>query len=226
MASEDSDELVPGFPTIHRLHHFYDLRQTRVGLMAAFRHQLDARSELLEIEPLGSTKRMLPEERDDPFEQIRALADAVAVEVFPVVVAPPVHIHLARTKELLEVVETPDAAGALRHDEVMGDLVSGHVATPTRPAWLPNEPDREASFSVYETDHPTTKLDQPFLLVFRTRHVVTMVNALSDVNEVVRDTPGFPAYSQMRTAPLLVRGAANSLGGLTILFGHVTLGRL
>ena len=28
-----------------------------------------------------------------------------------------------------------------------------------------------------ETDHPTTDLDQPFLLVFRTRHVVTVVNA-------------------------------------------------
>jgi hypothetical protein len=100
----------------------------------------------------------------------------------------------------------------------MRDLVSGFVAASPRPAWLPDESDREASFSVYETDHPATELDQPFLLVFRTRHVVTMVNALSDVYEVARDTPGFPAYSQMRTAPLLVRGAANSLRDITCLF--------
>src|SRR6266545_5559291 len=92
----------------------------------------------------------------------------------------------------------------------MSDLVSGRVASSPWPAWLPDEADREASFSVYKTDHPATELDQPFLLVFRTRHVVTMVNALSDVDEVVRDTPGFPAHSQMRTASLLTRGATYS----------------
>src|SRR5437763_8243075 len=88
----------------------------------------------------------------------------------------------------------------------MSNLVADLVAASTRTAWLPDEADREASFSVYKTDHPATELDQPFLLVFRTRHVVTMVNVLPDV-EVVRDTPGFPAYSQMRTAPLPARGA-------------------
>src|SRR6266498_1406233 len=96
------------------------------------------------------------------------------------------------------------------HCEFVRYLETGSVADSARPAWLPNEADREAPFSVYETDHPTTELDQPFLLVFRTRHVVTMVNALSDVDEVVRDTPGFPAHSQMRTASLLTRGATYS----------------
>ena len=114
----------------------------------------------------------------------------------------------------------------MRHGELVRDLVAGLVASAVRPVWLPDEPDGEASLSVYETDDPATELDQPFLLVFRTRHVVTMVNAPSDGYEVVRDTPGFPAYSQMRTAPLLVRGAANSLQGLPLPFGHVTLGRL
>ena len=59
-------------------------------------------------------------------------------------------------------------------------LESGPVASSTPAAWLPHESDREASFSVYETDHPATELAQPFLLVFRTRHVVTMVNVPSD----------------------------------------------
>ena len=181
MASEDSDELVPGFPSVHRLHDLDDLRKTSVPLVATFGHELDARSELLEVEPFGSPKGMLPEERNDPFEQILATTNAVAVQVFPVVVVPPVHIHLARSKELPQLVETRDATRTLRHDKVVGDLVSGDVAASARPAWLPDEPDREASFSVYETDHPTTELDQPFLLVFRTRHVVTMVNVHADV---------------------------------------------
>ena len=73
-----------------------------------------------------------------------------------------------------------NATRALRDHEVMRDLVSGSVTSSPRAAWLPHEADREASFSVYKTDHPATELDQPFLLVFRTRHVVTMANVLSD----------------------------------------------
>jgi hypothetical protein len=77
---------------------------------------------------------------------------------------------------------------------------------------LPHETDREASFSVYKTDHPSTKLDQPFLLIFRiARHVVTIVNARPDVTMSSAGYPGFPAFGQMRTAPLPVRGATKLL---------------
>jgi hypothetical protein len=38
--------------------------------VAAVGQQLDARSELVEVVLLGCSKRMLPEERDDPPEQI------------------------------------------------------------------------------------------------------------------------------------------------------------
>ena len=124
---------------------------------------------------------MLPKERDDPFKQILASTNDIAVKVFPVVVMPPVHIHLARTKEFAQVIEAGNATRSLRHDELVRDLVPGCVAASARPAWLPDESDREATFSVYKTNHPTTKLDQSFLLIFRTRHVVTMVNALADV---------------------------------------------
>ena len=133
--------------------------------------------------------------------------------MLPVVIRPPVHIHLAHSKELLQLVETRDAARALSNHEVVRDLVAGLVAGSVSPAWLPDEPDREASFSVYETDHPATLLDQPFLLVFRiTRHVVTIVNARSDgtMNGTMSSAgyPGFPAYGQMRTVLLPARGAA------------------
>src|SRR5215467_13946944 len=107
----------------------------------------------------------------------------------------------------------------------MRDLVSGRVASSPLSAWLPNEADREASFSVYKTDHPATELDQPFLLVFRTRHIVT-VDIRSDIASSARYS-GFPAYGQMRTAPLLMRGATKCLRQLhTVFFRRVTLGRL
>jgi hypothetical protein len=45
---------------------------------------------------------------------------------------------------------------------------------------LSNEADAEASFGVYETKYPTTELDRSFLLIIRTRHIVTTVAATSD----------------------------------------------
>jgi hypothetical protein len=62
----------------------------------------------------------------------------------------------------------------LRDRELVRDLETSLVASPPRTVCLPHEADREASFSVYKTDHPATELDQPFLLVFRTRHIVTL----------------------------------------------------
>src|SRR5438093_12443670 len=107
----------------------------------------------------------------------------------------------------------------------MRDLVSGSVTSSPRAAWLPHEADREASFSVYKTDHPTTELDQPFLLVFRTRHFVT-VSARSDVTSSAGYS-GFPAFGQMRIASLPMRGATKCLRQLhTVFFRRVTLGRL
>jgi len=77
---------------------------------------------------------------------------------------------------------------------------------------LPYEANREATFSVYKTNHPTTELNQPFLLIFRTRHVVTL-DITSDGKSSARYS-GFPAFGQMRTAPLPMRGATKSPGTL------------
>ena len=100
MVSEDSDQLVPGFTPIHRLHDLDDLHETRPGRVLTAGHEFDARSELLEVEAFGGSQRMFPEERDDPLEQILATMNGVAVEVLPVVVMPPVDVHLAHSKEL------------------------------------------------------------------------------------------------------------------------------
>jgi hypothetical protein len=181
MVSEDSDELVPGFLPVHRLCYTSDLYEAIDRAMPAGGHELDATCELLKVLLLRAPHRMLPEERNDGLQQLQSLAYGVSVHVLPMVVVSPVRNHVSDVKELTKVVEAPDAGGTLRHRELVRNLETGYVALPARAAWLPHEADREASFSVYETDHPATKLDQPFLLIVRTRHVVTKVNAASDV---------------------------------------------
>jgi hypothetical protein len=187
MASEDSDELVSGFSSIHRLSNLSDLDETGRRPVGAGGDEVDASCELLEVSVLRGVARMPPEERNDRLQQICPPSHDVAVQVLPVVVVPVVDKHLTHSEELMELVETGEASLSLRHDELMSHLVAGLVAASTRSARLPNEPDREASFFVYKTDHPATELDQPFLLVFRTRHFVT-VGVLADVTSSARFT--------------------------------------
>ena len=62
---------------------------------------------------------MLPKKRDDPFEQVVSTTNDVAVKVLPVIVIPPVHVHLSRSKEFTQIVKTLDAACALSHHELV-----------------------------------------------------------------------------------------------------------
>jgi hypothetical protein len=109
MVSEDSDEVVSGFTSIHRLHDLNDLHKTHVRLMSAVNHQLNARSELLKVELFGCSKRISPEERDDPIDEILPSMNRVAKQVFPVVVMPPVHVHLSHPKEFAQLLKTVSA---------------------------------------------------------------------------------------------------------------------
>jgi hypothetical protein len=119
MASEDSDEFVPGFTPIHRLRDLGDLRQTVEGPVATAGDQIDTESELLKVESLRSPQRMPLEERNHRVDKIRTATNNVAVQMLAVVVIPPVCKHLPHSKELTELMETLDAAGALRHRELM-----------------------------------------------------------------------------------------------------------
>ena len=141
MASEDSDELRSGFSSVHRLYDLRNLHQTLSGQVVTAGDQLHAVGELPEILSLCCMERMLLEERNDPLQQILATTDDVAMQVFSVVVCPPIHVHLSYAEELAEFVETLDATRALRHYEIMRDLVSGLVAFTARAVWLPHEAD-------------------------------------------------------------------------------------
>jgi len=112
--------------------------------------------------------------------------------VLAVVVVAAISHHHAHPEELPELVKTRDARGALRHRELVGHLVSGSVAASACPVMLPDEPDREATFSVYKTDHPPTGLTQSFLLVFCTGRIVTAHT------QIVRaSTAGYASFSSI-----------------------------
>jgi hypothetical protein len=181
MASEDSDEFVSGLSPVHGLRDLHDLQKTVDRLVTTAWDELYALRELLEVLLLRAAHRMLSEERDDRLRQILTATHYVAIKVLAMVVVPLVREYLSDAKELTEIVETTNALSALSNRELVSNLVTEPVADSFRPILLPNEADGEASFSVYKADHPATELDQPFLLVFRTRHVVTTVNAPSDV---------------------------------------------
>jgi hypothetical protein len=97
------------------------------------------------------------------------------------VVVTPVRNELPHAKEgakPLERGETNAPPASLRTRKTPESRFP--VAASASAIVLTHEADREASFSVYETAHPATLLGQSFLLIVRTRHVVTIVNVPSD----------------------------------------------
>jgi hypothetical protein len=124
---------------------------------------------------------VLLKERNDPLQQVTTPSDDVLAEVLPMVVVPLVHVHPPHTEEADVALRGNGGCSRPGSRRTDGHLVAGCVAFAASTACLPHEADGEASLSVYETDHPATELDQPFLLIVRiTRHVVTMVNVTSD----------------------------------------------
>ena len=197
MASEDSDQLPSGLLAIHCLHDFGDVRESVVCAMRATSNHANALRELLEVTLLRRTHRMPLEERNDRVDQIRSTSNGVSKQVLPMVVVPAIRKHGSHAEEPHELVETLGASFALRNHKLVGDLIAGFVASAHRPVRLPNEADGEASLSVYKTNNPA-ELNQPFLLVFCTRHVVTVPSDWDGTRSA--GYSGFPAYSQMRTA--------------------------
>jgi hypothetical protein len=172
MVSEDSDQLQPGLLAIHRLSYFDDLQQPFSGQMATGVDKLNAPCKLLEVLLFRGVHRMRAEERDDDLEEIIPPPHDEAIQVFLVVVVPGIDQHLADTKECTEFVQTGDALRPLRYRELVRHLIAGFVAFSTFPIGLSNKADGEASFPVYKTKNPA-ELNQPFLLIVRTQHVVT-----------------------------------------------------
>jgi hypothetical protein len=155
MASEDSDQLGPGFLAIHRLSDLRNVRQPLRGEMAVRGDELDAAGELQEVLLLRRSQGVPTEERNDPLDQIRPPPDHIAIQVLVMVVVPPIGDHLAHLEEALQFVQARHALRALRDNELMSHLVAGLVSAWAPSAGLADKTDREASFSVYKTNNPT-----------------------------------------------------------------------
>jgi hypothetical protein len=108
MVSEDSDQVVSGLPPVHRLRDLGDLDETVDLQMTTGGNELDTPRELLEVLMLRSPHRVLPEERDNRLQQIRAAPHHVSMQVLPMIVVSGVDQHLADTEELAERMEGVD----------------------------------------------------------------------------------------------------------------------
>ena len=175
MASEDSHRASSWFPAVHCLHDSYDIGEPRSRQVLLRRHHRHAHSKLLEVLLFRRPQRMFLEERDYDSHEVVTPPNGVPVNALPVVIQPPVLDHPTNSEELLQSIQTPDALRALCHDELVEDLVAGPVGGSIGPASLSHQTKREATFSVHKAKNPA-QFDEPFLLIVRTRHIVTIPN--------------------------------------------------
>jgi hypothetical protein len=144
--------------------------------------------ELLEVLPLRGPQRILLEERNDLVAEIAEPLHAIPVHVFPMIVVSAISVDLSAPEESHQILEDVATRCTLSDSKFRTDLPSkGHL-----PAAIDGR--AEATLSIYETHNPPNGRE-PFLLVFRTRQIVTVhVSTLergSDMNEYRRDTRVF-----------------------------------
>jgi len=129
-------------------------------------HQLDDSCELLEVLPLRSSQRVLSEERDDDVPKVTDPLHAVSKEILSMIVVSTVSEDLAASEESDEFVKHIPTRRALDNSKLRSDLPSeAHLRAA-------EDGTAEAAFSVYKPYDPA-KLSESFLLVFRTRCIVT-----------------------------------------------------
>ena len=149
------------------------------------------------------------EEWNNYFEEVYPTLNAVLQEILAVVVVPAVATDAAYAEEPLEILERIATRHTLGYDKPMNHLVTGLVADPPGPIGLTDEADGKAPFSIYKTDDPAVKLDQPFLLIARTVQIFTArIHTKTTIRRVPDGYSGFPAYSRMLTTLLPMRRAA------------------
>jgi len=104
MASEDSDQIVPGFLAVHRLSDLRDVDEPLTSEVPACGDHLHASGELLEIVPLGRAQLVAPEERKDRSQELVAARDVILRQVLPVIVVPAVHEDPTDPEEVPKVL--------------------------------------------------------------------------------------------------------------------------
>ena len=160
-------------------------------------HEMDHLGEAIETRPLDRPQWIRFEERHHSFGQLLEPPNA---EFLTITV---IHGDLAAPEKLSKLLEEGNIPLMLHHAELWKDLPANFHRG------LPIDADKEASLSVDKTDDPFGT--QAFLLVVCTDRIVTH-------HRVPSDPPEFPAYSRMRTPPLLTTGASDlTLGPFVML---------
>ena len=106
------------------------------------------------------------EKRDDRPDEITVGPDAVAEQVFPVVIVTSVAADITAFEESLQFVQDMHAPRALNHAEVRLNLPTKTTAS------VSEDRNTEAAFAVDEADDPLLET-WPFLLIGRTDRIVT-----------------------------------------------------
>ena len=141
MASEDSDQVVPGFLAIHGLCDLNDLDQPLRLEMSAGGDELHAADECFEVEALRGQQRVRLEERYDYLQELRASLDAILQEILAMIVVPGIPMDAPYSEESLKILEAASARSTLRDSKAVSHLIAGRVAATARSVWLPNEAD-------------------------------------------------------------------------------------
>ena len=104
MVSEDSDQVVSGLFSIHRLSDLRYVRKTQVSPMDTARDQLYTARELFEIALLRRMQLVYREERDDRLDQLAPTAYHESIQVLSVVVVAPVGDHASHSEKAPELM--------------------------------------------------------------------------------------------------------------------------
>ena len=201
MVSEDSADRA-GLSSVHRLDDPSDLEETVGREMVPLLHELENRDELLEVLMFGRQKRISLEERDDDLVQIAKPSHHISVHRLAVVVRSPVRVDPPTAEEVSDDLERGNARGALYYHELRLHL-------PAQRFRVALDRHGEAAFTIDEPDNPSCD-SQSFLLIIRTRHVVTIVNVPSDVMMSSAGFSDVPAYGRLHQTESLPLGATKS----------------
>ena len=142
------------------------------------------RGELLEVRLLAREHGVAFEERHDAIEEVAALAH----DEHQGPISSTVGLDVSASES------TPDQLEHLSPVAVLADMELGDELITDATTRVALHRDREASFSVDVTRDVTV---QPFLLIVRTRHVVTTVNVRPDVTVSSAGCSEFPAFGQI-----------------------------
>ena len=171
----ESYELVPTHlpeppAPVHRERDVEQPAEAGSGAMVAESLRSHDAGELLEVRLFRREQRITFEEGDDAFQEVVAVPHHEDQGPIASTVRP----HASATQPRLDQLEHLSPVAVLADVELRDEL------KPDAASRIALHRDRETAFSVDVTRDVTI---QPFLLIVRTRHVVTTVNVRSDVDD-------------------------------------------